>query len=79
LLERKVNPDTQNIKVPTATLAEWYSTYRKKQTSANVATTILQSKPFTKIQYKRTDAGRFWIWTGNPKGPNEPTVDLPSY
>jgi hypothetical protein len=79
LLDRKVNPATQNIKIPSAELADWYSAYTKRPTSPNRATTILQSKPLTKLRYKRTNSERYWIWTGDPKGPNEQPVDLPPY
>jgi hypothetical protein len=76
LRERTHNPDTEAVKIPTGTAAEWLSLYSKKNTSACQATTFLETKPLKRLQYKRETKGRYWIWHGEQATATATPVEL---
>jgi Primase C terminal 2 (PriCT-2) len=73
LLERKHNPASQIVRIPSATLAEWLTIHehgrRGKPIKPNIATRLLQGKPLKRLVYKRTTDERLWLWRGEAATP----------
>jgi hypothetical protein len=66
LKDRTHDTDTDTIKIPTAIMAHWYSSYvngpHGKPITPDVVTTTLKLKPLKRLLYKHEKTGRFWIW-----------------
>jgi hypothetical protein len=76
LNDRGLHPDGENIRIPTAMAGEWLSLYEKRDIKACTATTMMLAKPLTRLKHKRTKEGRFWLWAGNPNGPDKDPLDI---
>ena len=78
LLDRKHNPHAENIKIPTAEAAAWFSEYHGKKLDPSTSTSLLRTKPLSRLRYKRKTWERFWIWlkSENEVEPEKALVDL---
>jgi hypothetical protein len=78
LLDRKHNPDAQNINIPTAQAAAWYSEHHGKKLDPAAATWWLKTKPLKRLKHVRTKFSRFWLWLATDGGSENDPVDLNS-
>jgi hypothetical protein len=78
--ERLHKPNTEVIKISTATMAEWLSHYENgpkgKPIKPNTATTLLNARPLTRLRHERNKDERFWVWRGQNAEPDSATAEL---